>query len=57
MTGYQVTDLRPPNGKDPQPYCNLCHHPIVRLGMDWICTEECRCLMIGCVPATKQPDP
>ncbi len=40
---YQSTDLRGPR-------CNLCHHQIYKLGMDWVCTENCRCVMIGCIP-------
>lgn len=62
---YNVTDLRVLSPEQiqtfedhlSQPRCNLCLHPIVRLGMDWVCTEGCRCIMIGCVPRVKQPDP
>jgi hypothetical protein len=32
--------------------CNLCGHPIHQLecSSDWVCTEHCCCLMIGCIP-------
>jgi len=32
--------------------CNQCEHPIRQLecSSDWVCTQQCRCLMIGCVP-------
>jgi hypothetical protein len=42
-----TTDLRGPR-------CNLCSHQIHRLGMDWVCTENCRCIMIGCIPKRDQ---
>lgn len=44
---YTPTDLRGPR-------CNLCGHQVHRLGMDWVCTENCRCIMIGCVPKRDQ---
>lgn len=44
---YVPTDLRGPR-------CNLCGHQVHRLGMDWVCTENCRCVMIGCIPKRAQ---
>ena len=32
------------------PVCNLCRHPIHQLGLDWVCSNRCRCIMLGCVP-------
>ncbi len=29
--------------------CNMCGHPIYRQGYNFLCTEGCKCLMLGCV--------
>lgn len=30
-------------------FCNMCRHPIRRQGYNFLCTEGCKCLMLGCV--------
>lgn len=30
-------------------FCNVCRHPIYRVGYNFRCTEGCRCLVLGCV--------
>lgn len=41
------------------PMCAACHHPIQLVGElntspYWRCTENCRCLILGCVPASQK---
>lgn len=31
-------------------YANCCEHEIRRRGNEWRCVEDCRCMMMGCVP-------
>jgi hypothetical protein len=31
--------------------CNVCNHYLRPLGNDLVCSFDCRCLMVGCVPA------
>lgn len=49
MAGAIIAAPLPPVTRIPV-YCNVCEHPIERRGSEWQCSENCRCMMIGCVP-------
>lgn len=36
--------------------CTQCQHPLRMHGNDYICTNSCRCVMIGCIPQTTKYD-
>ncbi len=36
------------NGTVLVPTCRCCLHIIERHGNEWRCTENCRCMMMGC---------